>query len=193
MDIPVAEKKKKKSKKEKKEEDEIEEVVVSDVSVETNKKKDKKNKKKKNKDNTEEETVTETPSNEGGKDKKKKKRKEAEASEENDDISQESEPKKKVKSTHGSGSNAAPTGNYVIHPDVARMTSDAVDSLRQEMDMVVIPEDAADAFKPMTSFAQLYPSLDNHCPEVRRYIDSKGFTKPSPIQVFDNNVCTNFL
>lgn len=176
MDITIPEKKKKKSRKEKKEEDEVETVVID------SEKKKKKEKKKKHIESPAEDTViTEVSSIVGNKEKKKKKRKEAESTEGDADSSKEIESRKKVKSIHTSSASA---GNYVIHPEVAIMSSNAVDNLRQEMDMVVIPEDAAEIYKPMTSFAQLYPSLDNYCPEVRRYIDSKGFTKPSPIQVY---------
>ena len=199
MDIPhVA--KKKKSKKEKVRPDDTN-APDSDVSHEQKEKKksangterevvtdphiangDKKKKKKKSKLD-EAEVAPEGNGCENvevRKDKKKKKRKEAPA-EVSVDSTDNKESRKKARTSDGHGPTSS-HGNYIVHPDVARMSSDEVEALRKEMDMVVLPESASQQYNPLTSFSQLYPSLGQHCPEVQLYIESKGFTKPSPIQ-----------
>ncbi len=84
----------------------------------------------------------------------------------------------------GNAKSAGGANLYVPHDATVSLSSSKVDSYRKEVDIVVLPEEEAITYKPMLSFDHLYPSIDTLglCPEIKKYIEHKGFTKPSPIQ-----------
>jgi hypothetical protein len=154
-----------------------------------------KDKKKKKKKSSQEETTVEehNASIESSKDeKKKKKRKNNEQEEvqesqsgtnENSELKSDEKPKKKKKRQNENSNTSPSLGNYIPHPDVENMSTSTAESYRQEHGLTMLPTEFADFYKPITSFAQLTPSLQDYCPEVLQYLEAKKFPNPSPIQV----------
>jgi len=62
------------------------------------------------------------------------------------------------------------------------MTADAVAAYRKELDMVVLPEEDGETYNPITDFAEVWPTVAAMCPEIKKYVEDKKFSTPSPIQ-----------
>jgi ATP-dependent RNA helicase DBP3 len=71
---------------------------------------------------------------------------------------------------------------YVPHDNTAAMSASEVASYRENVGVSVIPDEDAEQYKPITEFEYLFPSLGNHCPEVKAYLKKKNFKNPSAIQ-----------
>ena len=75
-------------------------------------------------------------------------------------------------------------GNYIQHSDVDKITKSEMEAFRQEAGIVVYPEEESYNYHHIASFEHIYPSIDEFCPHIKKYIVEKKFSKPSPIQVF---------
>lgn len=166
---------------------------LSDVNPSNDVEKDKKKKKKRNIEIEEQNEVPEPNRENDSKDeKKKKKKRKTESGEENlEGVSEtpvEEKPKKKKKRQNDNETFSY--GNYIPHTDVENMSTSSAESYRQEHNLTLTPVEMADFYKPITSFSQLVPSLQDYCPEVLQYLEMKKFPHPSPIQVeFRNTYC----
>jgi hypothetical protein len=153
-----------------------------------------KDKKKKKKKNAQEESAEEhSATNEAAQDAKKKKKRKNNEQEETQDNGTEtngsnSEEKPKKKKKRQAEDTNISLGNYIPHADVENMSQSAAESYRQEHNLALLPTEAADFYKPITAFAQLTPSLQDYCPEVLQYLESKKFPHPSPIQVRNSSI-----
>jgi ATP-dependent RNA helicase DBP3 len=57
-----------------------------------------------------------------------------------------------------------------------------IEQFRSEHSIQFFPEEESLNFPPTTDFQELFPLLENSCPNVIEYISKKNFTSPSPIQ-----------
>lgn len=71
---------------------------------------------------------------------------------------------------------------YKINKNVINMTESEVVSYRNELGIQFFPEDESLRYKPLKSFDYLHDSLIGKCDYVMKYITSKNFKTPSPIQ-----------
>lgn len=158
---------KEKKKKKKKSSSQEEEVVVEEQSVSNESSSTKDEKKKKKRKNSEpEESGQDRPLNGHG----------------TDETKSDEKPKKKKKRQNENVDSIPSLGNYIPHADVESMSLASAEAYRQEHSLALLPTEAADFYKPITSFAQLTPSLQDYCPEVLQYLEAKKFPNPSPIQ-----------
>jgi hypothetical protein len=72
---------------------------------------------------------------------------------------------------------------YKEHPSTTAMTSDDISSLHEQWSVQVLPEEEIGNMKPITQFEYIRPSVGSMCPYIMRYIEEKGFPKPTAIQV----------
>lgn len=95
----------------------------------------------------------------------------------------EKAPESDSGSGSGSSSGYIRSGNYIEHDSTRAMNAAAVKAFREEHNITgVFPEEDAMQFKPIATFDALYPSIESSCAYVKKYIQDKGFAKPSPIQ-----------
>ena len=170
----VDRKDKKKSKKERREKDEAAAVVEEEVATEEEKKEKKEKKDKKRK--AEEITVEETePVVEEEKKSKKEKK----------DKKEKKEKKNKDEQGVKASTSSNADSRYKEHSATAAMPLAEVASTREGWKISLYPSEEAEEEnnKPITQFEYLRPSVDEKCPYIMRYIASKGFAHPSPIQV----------
>lgn len=146
--------------------------------------KEKKKKKKKMAEDNQTNDLNDNDRGDGSKEEKKKKKRKNEHGEDNNGQAETNgeEKQKKKKKRQNENVNIS-FGNYIPHPDVENMSISSADSYRQEHNLTITPPEVADYFKPINSFSQLIPSLQDYCPEVLRYLEMKNFPHPSPIQV----------
>jgi ATP-dependent RNA helicase DBP3 len=74
------------------------------------------------------------------------------------------------------------SNNYVEHTSTTSMSSTEIATYREEVGLQVIPQEDSDKYNPMISFDYLNESLQNYCPDVKKYLKLKNFKKPSAIQ-----------
>mmetsp|Transcript_30050 Transcript_30050/g.28720 ORF Transcript_30050/g.28720 Transcript_30050/m.28720 type:complete len:579 (+) Transcript_30050:96-1832(+) len=74
------------------------------------------------------------------------------------------------------------SNNYVEHSSTTSMMSTEIATYREEVGLQVIPQEDSDKYNPMISFDYLNESLQNYCPDVKKYLKEKNFKKPSAIQ-----------
>ena len=73
--------------------------------------------------------------------------------------------------------------HYVEDPNTTALSEEEVLDFRTKLEIRIYPEEDGSIYKPILDFNCLDSSLQSSCPYIKQYIRTKGFTKPSPIQV----------